>query len=117
MSPTRPTATATTKPRAKPKKRKRAKPDPVITWSRRLARTRPGLLAETLDRLSALYGPQVWQRRLDPTSELILTILTQNTADINAEAAFVALRAAYPSGLAEEHHEPGVGWGGDGLPD
>jgi len=121
MSPTRPTATATTrlrpKPKPKPKKRKRARPDPAIAWSRRLARTRPGLLTETLDRLSALYGPQVWQRRLDPTSELILTILTQNTADINAEAAFVALRAAYPSGLAAEHHEPGVGWGGDGLPD
>ena len=64
-----------------------------------------------------MYGRPVWERRLDPTSELILTILTQNTADINAEAAFVALRAAYPSGLAAEHHEPGVGWGGDGLPD
>jgi endonuclease-3 len=121
VSPVRPAAAAkpkaSTRPKAKPKKRKRAKPDPAIAWARRLARTRPALLADTLDRLSELYGPQVWQRRLDPTSELILTILTQNTADINAEAAFVALRAAFPSGLAAEHHEPGVGWGGDGLPD
>ena len=60
MSPTRPTPAATTKPRAKPKKRKRAKPDPAIAWARRLARTRPGLLTDTLDRLSELYGPQVW---------------------------------------------------------
>ena len=60
--------------------------------------------------------------RLDPTSELILTILTQNSADINAEVAFAALRAAYPSAPApagaadaEPRHFPG--WGGLGLPD
>ena len=40
-------------------------------------------------------GP-TWQRRLDPTSELILTILTQNSADTNAEVAFEALRTRYP---------------------
>src|SRR5206468_2270680 len=85
------------RPKPKPKRRKRAKPNPSIAWARRLARYRPGLLEDTLDRLSELYGPQLWQRRLDPTSELILTILTQSTADVNAEQAFVALRAAYPS--------------------
>ena len=42
------------------------------------------------------YGRPTWQRRLDPTSELILTILTQNSADTNAEVAFEALRAALP---------------------
>ena len=109
--------TSTTKPSPKPKRKtKRRKPDPAIAWARRLARYRPRLLEDTLDALTSIYGPQVWQRRLDPTSELILTILTQNSADINAEKAFVALRAAYPSGLAEEIHEPGVGWGGAGLP-
>jgi endonuclease-3 len=102
-------------PKAK-SKRKRAKPDPAIAWAKRLARYRPRLLEDTLDALGELYGPQIWRRRLDPTSELILTILTQNSADINAEKAFVALRAAYPSGLPEEIHEPGAGWGGVGLP-
>jgi endonuclease III len=97
-------------------KRKRAKPDRAIAWAKRIARYRPRLLDDTLDSLGELYGPQVWRRRLDPTSELILTILTQNTADINAEKAFVALRAAYPSGLADEVHVPGAGWGGAGLP-
>jgi endonuclease-3 len=111
------TPTSTTKPRPKPKRKtKRRKPDPALAWARRLARSRPRLLEDTLDALTSIYGPQVWQRRLDPTSELILTILTQNSADINAEKAFVALRAAYPSGLAVEIHEPGVGWGGEGLP-
>jgi endonuclease III len=110
-------APAKPKPRPKPKpKRKRAKPDPAIAWARRLARYRPRLLEDTLDALGDLYGPQVWRRRLDPTSELILTILTQNSADINAEKAFVALRAAYPSDRAVEVHEPGAGWGGSGLP-
>jgi endonuclease III len=106
------------KPRvaAKQKRKKRRPADPSIAWARRLARYRPGLLDDTLDALAELYGPQTWEQRLDPTSELILTILTQNSADINAEKAFIALRAAYPSGLAEEIHEPGVGWGGAGLP-
>ena len=113
------TASASTRPSTRPKaspKRKRAKPDPALAWAKRLARYRPRLLEDTLDALRDLYGPQVWRRRLDPTSELILTILTQNSADINAEKAFVALRAAYPSGRAEEVHEPGAGWGGEGLP-
>ena len=110
-------ARATTKPKAKPKKRKRAKPDRALAWARRIARYRPRLLEDTLDALEGIYGPQEWRRRLDPTSELILTILTQSTADVNAEQAFVALRAAFPSGLPAEHHEPGVGWGGAGLPD
>ena len=112
----KPIKTATRRPAAKPKRKKRAKPDPALAWARRLARYRPRLLEDTLDALGELYGPQIWRRRLDPTSELILTILTQNSADINAEKAFVALRAAYPSGLADEVHEPGAGWGGAGLP-
>ena len=53
------------------------------------------------------YGRPTWERRLDPTSELILTILTQNSADTNAEIAFQLLREAYPSGLPPETHQPG----------
>jgi len=105
----------TTKPKAKPKKRKRAKPDPVVAWSRRIARYRPGLVEFTLDELAGVYGVPVWERRLDPTSELILTILTQNTADVNAEVAYEALRVKYPSDREPEVHKPGIGWGGDGL--
>jgi endonuclease-3 len=115
VSPVRPSTTSSKK--TPTRKRRRAKPDPALAWARRLARYRPRLLEDTLDALETLYGRPVWERRLDPTSELILTILTQNSADINAEKAFVALRAAYPSGLPPEHHAPGVGWGGAGLPD
>lgn len=70
-----------------------------------------------LDGLASLHGQQAWERRLDPTSELVLTILTQNSADVNAEHGFEALRRAYPSGGPLERHLPGPGWGGVGLPD
>jgi endonuclease III len=103
------------RPRAGPRRPKRRKPDPVRTWVRRLDRTRPGLVTDVLEGLSSLYGRPTWERRLDPTSELILTILSQNSADLNAERAFESLRRAFPSMLPPEAHHPGGGWGGSGL--
>ena len=96
-------------------RRRRAKPDPVKAWSRRLARYRPNLARDVLDGLASVYGRPVWQRRLDPISELVLTILTQNSADVNAEKAFDALRLAYPSGGEATGTELGAGWGGTGI--
>src|SRR6188472_614395 len=112
MRPTEP------KPKRKAKRpKKRHFSDPAASYAKRLERYRPGLPAFTLDGLATKYGRPVWERRLDPTSELILTILTQNSADINAEVAFQALREAYPGeGVVQAHH-PGMGWGGFGLPD
>ena len=107
-------ATQTT-PRRRPRKRKFS--DPGRTWAKTLERYRPGLVPFVLDELAGLYGRPAWQRRLDPTSELILTILTQNSADTNAEVAFEALRARYPGEGDVQPHNPGAGWGGEGLPD
>jgi endonuclease-3 len=122
VNPTRPVSLAglgpdpAAKPKAKrPKKRKFS--DPGRTWAKTLERYRPGLVPFVMTELAARYGHPVWERRLDPTSELILTILTQNSADTNAEVAFEALRQAYPSGGEVRAHNPGAGWGGDGLPD
>jgi endonuclease-3 len=99
--------------RARPRKRKFT--DPGASYAKRLERYRPGLVRYVLDELAGRYGRPTWERRLDPTSELILTILTQNSADTNAEVAFEALRLAYPgAGIAEEHR-PGAGWGGFGM--
>lgn len=90
----------------------------VKPWARRLLASRPGLVEFVLDGVEALYGRPTWQRVLDPTSELVLTILTQNSADTNAEKAFDALRAAYPGVPAEDGVAAGVeqrpGWGGGG---
>ena len=126
MSPRTPTPAAATSAKgpatpttAKPKKpakaKVRRKADPVKQWAGYLRRYRPGLQAYVLAGLTERYGEQRWEARLDPTSELILTILTQNTADVNAEKAYEALRAAYPSDRDPEVHVPGIGWGGEGL--
>jgi endonuclease-3 len=49
-----------------------------------------------LDRLLASYGPRshVVRPALD---ELILTVLSQNTSDVNSERAYAAMRARYPT--------------------
>ena len=102
-------------PGTKKRPRRRRFSDPARTWAKGLERRRPGLVSFVLDALAGLYGRPTWERRLDPTSELILTILTQNSADINAERAFESLRAAFPSGGTVQVHAPGPGWGGAGL--
>ena len=111
MSPT------TRKPAGrKPSSRRTRRPaDPARAWASSLARRRPGLVPFVLAATNAAYGRPTWERRLDPTSELILTILSQNSADINAEKAFESLRRAYPSDRPAERHLPGNGWGGAGL--
>lgn len=64
-----------------------------------------------------MYGLPAWQRVHEPTSELVLTILSQNSADINAERAFDALRTRWPS--VSQPDEAGKltrpGWGGLGI--
>jgi endonuclease-3 len=49
-----------------------------------------------LERLSAAYGEVKWAPRLDPVDELIFTVLTQHTSDLNADRAYRAMRARYP---------------------
>jgi endonuclease-3 len=66
-----------------------------LAQRRRIRRERIGPI---LDRLADRYGEPVWSgARLDPVAELVLTVLAQNTADVNSHRAFVALRAAYPT--------------------
>jgi len=82
-------------------------------------------VSDVLDRLVLLHGRPRWERRLDATSELVLTILSQNTADLNSERAFQALRDRYPSpdGPVEIHRIADAhgaerapdGWGGEGM--
>jgi endonuclease-3 len=110
-----PVANPSPRKKGSPKPRKRRFSDPALSYAKRLERYRPGIVPFVLDGLAGIYGRETWQRRLDPTSELILTILTQNSADTNAEVAFEALRRAYPSNLPPETHNPGSGWGGFGL--
>src|SRR5712692_744455 len=61
--------------------------------------SRPALLtpAEIIGRLSALYGEPVWRPHGDPMTELILTILSQNTSDTNSGRAFMRLHTRFPT--------------------
>jgi endonuclease III len=57
---------------------------------RRRART-------VLNRLRKRYGELLPPRRSDPLEELVLTVLSQHTSDVNAERAFESLRVAFPT--------------------
>jgi endonuclease-3 len=56
---------------------------------RRAARVHAVLLKE--------YGQPVWRNPLPALDELVSTILSQNTSDLNRDRAFQALRARFPT--------------------
>ena len=61
-------------------------------------RARRRLAEVVLERLGERYEHPTWAGpRVDTVSELVLTILSQNTADTNSFKAFTALRARYAS--------------------
>ena len=50
---------------------------------------------EVLARLEKEYGPVQWQPRYDPASELVSTILSQHTSDVNSGRAFKRLMETF----------------------
>lgn len=81
-------------------------------------RSRPNLMADTLAALRQMYGQPEWRRVYNPTSELILTMLSANSADINAEKAFDALCRHWPIDHADADGAASgfrPGWGGVGI--
>ena len=54
----------------------------------------------SIDRIFKLlvkeYGYRQWHSRSDPISELVQTILSQNTSDVNSHRAFGSLLASFP---------------------
>jgi len=51
---------------------------------------------EVIARLQTLYGDPEWRPHGDATAELVLTLLSQNTADINSGRAFNRLLQRFP---------------------
>jgi endonuclease-3 len=47
------------------------------------------------DTLARVYGPLEWVPSKDPLSELVLTILSQHTSDLNRDRAFTTMRERY----------------------
>jgi endonuclease-3 len=56
----------------------------------------PWSFEEVINRLSASYGTPEWRPHGDAVSELILTLLSQNTADYNSGHAFSRLLQRFP---------------------
>ena len=73
--------------------------------------TAPGSSRSSSTELAGLYGRPAWERRLDPTSELILTILTQNSADTTPRSRSRRCASRYPGGGEPQPHNPGAGLG------
>lgn len=49
------------------------------------------------EKLLEFYGEPVWRNPLQAIDELVSTILSQNTNDVNRDRAFEALRAKFPT--------------------
>jgi endonuclease III len=49
------------------------------------------------ERLLEFYGEPIWRNPLPAMDELVSTILSQNTSDINRDRGFNALRAKFPT--------------------
>jgi endonuclease III len=54
-------------------------------------------MAEVVRRLESHYGAPPPRRRSAPADELVQTILSQNTSDLNSERAYASLRERFPS--------------------
>ena len=69
----------------------------------------PGLsISEAIRLLTEQYGPFPQEPRLDPAHELVFTILSQHTSDINSERAFRQLMDRFKTLEAVAHAEVGA---------
>jgi endonuclease-3 len=55
----------------------------------------PDRLERVMVLLDETYGRPVWSPRLPPVDELVYTVLSQNTADVNTERTFASLKARF----------------------
>jgi endonuclease-3 len=60
------------------------------------ANATPRRVRTIVRRLERRFGELIPPRAVDPLDELILTVLSQHTSDVNADRAFASLRSAYP---------------------
>ena len=62
---------------------------PKTTVKKRAPRTKSKAdIARTIDMMTAQYGPFEHEPRLPPTDEMVFTILSQHTSDINSSRAY-----------------------------
>ncbi len=63
-------------------------------------------LRRAADILDDFYGRPVLTPRYPPVDELVFTVLSQNTADVNTERTFAALKARFPVWTAARDAAP-----------
>ena len=66
----------------------------------------PSILPALRDRLVAVFGPIRAERRLDPVSQMVKSLISARTYDETAWAAFVRLQAAFPDWNAMATAQP-----------
>src|SRR6478752_2202288 len=54
-------------------------------------------ISEVADRLDEQYGPRTLNPNQDPVGEVVQTVLSQHTSDVNSGRAYASLRAAFPT--------------------
>lgn len=59
-----------------------------------------GLIHELRKNLTDAFGQPKWRHPLNPVDELISTILSQNTNDVNRDVAYQQLKVAFPDWAA-----------------
>jgi endonuclease-3 len=57
----------------------------------------PSKIIQVHHKLLEVYGEPAWRPHMDPVSELVSTILSQNTTDVNRDVAFERLRTRLPT--------------------
>ena len=62
-----------------------------------LSKIRRQRAKETVELLESLYGARLWTPRFEPVDELIFTVLSQNTSDLNTYRSYERLTQKYPS--------------------
>jgi len=66
----------------------------------------PRLASEVHRRLLDFYGQPAWRNPMPPVDELVSTILSQNTNDLNRDRAYQSLRLRFPSWEAVRDADP-----------
>ena len=66
------------------------------------------LAGEVHLRLLDFYGQPAWRNPFPPVDELVSTILSQNTNDINRDRAYQSLRRQFPTWEAVRDADPGA---------
>lgn len=92
--PTTGRATVARSAAPRPAKRRRAA---KVLRPRSIRGVQPWPPGQVYDRMAAFYGDIDHRPRIDPTSELVWTILSQHTSDLNAGRAYEALRRRLPT--------------------